>query len=80
MVFDPESIGIFIGTVLSSAGATIGGLKVIDRVRPSKNGFCTEHHKCFDDLKKELKEQGEAIHGVKEDVSWICGAMGKPKG
>jgi len=72
MALDPESIGVFIGTVLTSAGATIGGLKVLAR-RQSSDGsqgqmFCQEHHKCFEEIK-------DAIGEVKTDVAYIRGAI-----
>lgn len=74
MAFDPESIGIFIGAVLTSVGASWGGSKVLEKRKqsnaPDTPPFCAEHHKCFEEIK-------DAISDVKTDVAYIRGAIDK---
>lgn len=74
MAIDPESIGVFIGAVLTSVGASWGGSKVLEKRKqssqPEQSQFCQEHHRCFEEIK-------DAIGSVKEDVAYIRGAIDK---
>lgn len=66
MAIDPESIGIFIGTVFTSAGATIGGLKVMSKLggESEKPGVCPVHH-----------DLAEKVTKIAEDVAYIRGVL-----
>ena len=72
MALDPETIGVFIGAVITSVGGTLGGQKWLDKRKqsnaPEQTPFCAEHHKCFEEIK-------DAIGDVKTDVAYIRGVI-----
>ena len=93
MALDPsiieavKELGYWIGASLLGAGGAVGGTKVMERRKrgsdeAAQSVFCSDHHRCFEEIKAEIKEQGKLIteHGrdvsaIATDVAYIRGVI-----